>query len=168
MTLADIDRRIDDLKAEAQQIQEVYRKLAAFLHANAILPINNEIVGYLEYFIREEEMKQNSGDLNANVIKGLKTTMDQFKQEMQLFERTLQDRQTSIDQLDIPKPDQIFALVGTLYRLPINGKQIREQVNGIKLSQEKCGNERDVSVSLPNKAAVSKVMEQMRRVILER
>ena len=164
MTLADIDRLIDDLEGEAAKIRDVYRKLAGFLHANAILPINDEIVDYLKYFIREEEMKQSAGAHNTKVIESLKGTMDEFKHDMDLFKTTLKDQNTTTDQLDIPKPDEIFTLVGTLYRLPINGQQIREQVNGINAAQEKCGAGREVSVTLPGKAARSKVMTNMREI----
>jgi hypothetical protein len=164
MTLSDIDKRISDLRAEEREIQDVYRKLAGFLHANAILPINDEIVAYLEYFIREEQLKQSAGARNSEVITGLDTMMTEFKQEMELFKRTLQDQRNSANAMDIPQSEDIFTLVGTLYRLPINGRQIREQVNGIKISQERYGAKRENYVSLPRKADSSKVMIQMKEI----
>ncbi|CAF4234157.1 unnamed protein product, partial [Rotaria sordida] len=63
------------------------------------------------------------------------------------------------------KPDEIFPLVGTLYRLPINGSQIREQVNGLKLNQENLSAKREIFVQLPAKANSSKVMLQFKNII---
>ncbi|CAF1160764.1 unnamed protein product [Rotaria sp. Silwood1] len=68
MTLSDIDQRISDLRGEASKIQEVYKKVAIFLHANAIVATNDDILEYLQYFIREEQMKQSVGASNADVI----------------------------------------------------------------------------------------------------
>jgi hypothetical protein len=164
MTLTDIDKRISDLRAEEREIQNVYRKLAAFLYANSILPINDDIVAYLEYFIREEQMKQSAGARNTDVITGLETMMTDFKQEMELFKKTVEDQKDSANAMNIPKPEDIFDLVGTLYELPINGRQIQEQVNGIRISQEQYGAKGENYVSLPEKAAWSKVMIQMQEI----
>jgi hypothetical protein len=163
--LVDIDKRISDLRAEEKEIQDVYKKLAGFLHVNAILPINDDIVAYIEYFIREEQMKQSAGARNIEVIAGLRKMMNEFKEDMELLKKTLQDQRQTPDHMDIPKPEDIFTLVGTLYRLPINGKQIREQVNGIKISQEKSGAKRENYISLPSKAASSNVMIRMEDII---
>jgi hypothetical protein len=164
MILADIDKRITDLRAEEKEIQNVYRKLAGFLHANAILPINDDIVEYLKYFIREEQMKQSAGARNTEVIAGLRKMMTEFEEDIELLKKTLQDQKQTTNDMDIPKPEDIFTLVGTLYRLPINGKQIREQVNGIKISQERSGVNDENYISLPSKAASSNVMIRMEQI----
>ncbi len=168
MSLRDIDQRITDLREEERQIQDVYQKLAGFLHANSILPINDDILEYLRYFIREEQMKQGAGAHNNGVIAGLENMMAEFISNMERFRRTLKEQKESGSMRDVIEPEEIFTLVGTLYRLPITGQQIRRQVEGIKISQEKYGNQRENSVTLPAKAASSKVMIQMRKIISAR
>ncbi|CAF4719538.1 unnamed protein product, partial [Rotaria magnacalcarata] len=80
----DIDQRISDLRAEAAKIRDVYIKLAKFLHTNSIVPINNDIVEYLQYFIREEQMKQNAGAGNQELIAGLRKQLDEFTNNFEL------------------------------------------------------------------------------------
>ncbi|CAF3092698.1 unnamed protein product [Rotaria sp. Silwood2] len=165
VSLNDIDKRISDLRDEAAKIQDVYKQLAKFLHANSILPINDDILEYLQYFIREEQMKQSAGARNDEVIAGLRKTMDEFANNMELFKNAIREQQESEDMTDILNPEEIFDLVGTLYDLPINGKQIREQVDGIRFGQENCAVHRERNIQLPAKAASSKVMRDLKEIL---
>ena len=161
----DIDRRVNDLRNEAAQIQHVYGKLVEFLHANSILPINDDVVEYLRYFIREEQMKQSAGAQNQDVIIGLEKTMSEFTTNMELLRKTLaQQKQADGGGRDVIKPEKIFDLVGTLYKLPITGRQIQQQVEGIKLGQERYGSQQEILVKLPSKAASSRVMIQVQDI----
>ncbi len=164
LSLRDIDKRISDLREEQAKIQDVYRKLAEFLHANSILPINDDIVEYLRYFIREEQMKQSAGAYNTEIIAGLEKMMTEFTNDMELLRKILNEQKESGDIRNIIEPEKIFDLVGTLYQLPITGQQIQRQVEGIKISQERYGTQREIFVKLPGKAASSKVMVQMRKI----
>jgi hypothetical protein len=156
-SLADIDKRISDLREEKRIIEDVYKKLAKFLHANAILPINDDIIEYLRHFMREEEMNK-----NANVVQGLEQMMKDYQEEMDLFKETIKNDKNSANAKDVLQHDEIFPLVGTLYRLPINGQKIREQVQGLKITQQSISAQREIFVELPAKAASSQVMLQFR------
>jgi hypothetical protein len=165
LSLHEIDKRITDLRNEKRQIEEVYKKLAQFLHANAILPINDDLVDYLQYFIREEQMKQSSGADNRTLIARLEQMMTDYKNEMEFFKKTLEEQRANQEEIEVPKPEDVFTLVGTLFRLPINGKQIRAQVDGIKISQEKYSAQREIYVELPSKAASSNVMCKLKDIV---
>jgi hypothetical protein len=165
MSLTDIDKRIRDLREEAAKIQAVYRKLARFLYANAIIPINDAFAEYLQYFIREEQMKQNAGAHNSEVIDGLKKLMADFNNDMISFKNASEGQKKSANAADVLQYEEIFDLVSTLYQLPITGRQILEQVNGIKISQENNTMKRENFVKLPARADSSKVMRQLRDII---
>ncbi len=168
LSLHEIDKRISDLRKEKQQIEEVYKKLARFLHANSILPINDDFLDYLQYFIREEQMKQSSGAHNTKLIARLEEMMADYKNDMELFKKTLQDQRDNNEEIEVVQSEDVFNLVGTLYHLPINGKQIRAQVEGIKFSQEKYSAQREIYVELPAKAASSNVMCQLKDIVSKR
>jgi hypothetical protein len=161
-SLEDIDKRITDLRNEKLEIEDVYKKLSKFLHANAILPLNDEILEYLKHFIQEEQMKTNCGEQNNEIIKGLEQMIDDYKQEMELFKETIKNEIDPINSIDVLKSEDIFTLVGKLYRLPINGKAIREQVDGLRLTQENIERKRENYVKLPIKANDSNVMRQFK------
>ncbi len=161
ISLNEIDQHITDLRNEAEQIQSVYQKLAAFLYTHALLPVNDDLIEYLRYFIREEEIKKSAGADNADILEGLEKMLKEFTDEMELFKKTLQEQRNSGINVETIQPADIFPLVTTLYHLPINGQQIREQVAGIQRVQGSEGVRRETEVRLPAKAAKSKVMIQM-------
>ncbi|CAF1267994.1 unnamed protein product [Adineta steineri] len=165
MTLADIDRRITDLRNEESKIQDIYRKLVRFLHVNAILPVNDDFIEYLQYFIREEQMKQSAGAQNTEIIDSLERLKDDYNKEMGLYKKTLEEQKNSINTSQSVKPDEIFILVETLYELPITGKQIKQQVDGIRIGQTRSNAQRETFVELPTKAASSKVMLELKEII---
>ena len=131
-----IDKRIDDLRTEQVTILNIYNKLTKFLHINAIHPFNDDILDYLRLFIREEQMKNDSGVQNNAVIEGLVEITKEHEKEMRVFRKTLADDKDSVETTDILNTEDIFPLVGTLYRLSINGQQIREQVDNLKLIED--------------------------------
>ncbi|CAF3345741.1 unnamed protein product [Rotaria socialis] len=157
-SLSDIDKYITSLRNKQEQIKDVYKKLAKFLHANAILPLNEDILEYLQQFIHEEKMKNNAGARNADVIDALQKMVDDHKKEMELFKETIKNGRDRPNAKDVLQPAEIFPLVGTLYHLPINGKKIREQVDGLKLSQDNIKRDREIYLELPAQANSSKVM----------
>ncbi|CAF1157636.1 unnamed protein product [Rotaria sordida] len=164
-SLSDIDKRISDLKDEKSKIEDVYKKLSKFLHANAILPLNDDILEYLRLFIKEEQMKKSAGNQNNDVIQGLEQMMKDYEEEINLFKKTIENEKDRSNAKDVLKPDEIFPLVGSLYRLPINGKKIREQVDGLKISQNNISSKREVFVELPVKANSSTIMRQFQNII---
>ncbi|CAF2630171.1 unnamed protein product [Rotaria sp. Silwood2] len=164
-SLSDINQRLSDLRFEKAEIENVYKKLAKFLHANSILPLNDDILEYLKHFIQEEQMKRNSGDQNNDIIHNLEQIMKNYEEDINLFKEAIKNDKDPSNRKDVLKPNEIFSLVGTLYRLPINGSQIREQVNGLKLTQENLSTKREIIVRLPAKANSSKVMLQFQQII---
>ena len=168
LSLGDIDKRICDLRKEKRQIEDVYKQLVRSLHANAILPINDDFPEYVRYFIREEQMKQNAGVHNTELISNLKEMMADYTKEMELFKKTLEEQSDAHEQADVLLSEDVFTLVGILYHLPINGQQIRDQVNGIQINQGTHSTEREKYVELPAKAASSALMLQLQRIISSR
>ncbi|CAF1400318.1 unnamed protein product [Rotaria sordida] len=55
--------------------------------------------------------------------------------------------------------------IGSVYRLPMNGKKIREQVNASKISQTDISLEQDVFAELSAKANSSTIMHQFKSII---
>ncbi len=66
-----IGKRIKDLKEEQEAIIKVYTQLTEFVRANALNPVNDDILEYIQHFIREEQIKKNSVAQNDGVIAGL-------------------------------------------------------------------------------------------------
>jgi hypothetical protein len=97
---------------------------------------------------------------NTDVVQGIEKMMKDYEEEMNLFKQSIQNDKDSANSQDVLKPDEIFPLVGTLYRLPINGQKIREQVNGLQITQNNISAHREIFVELPAKANSSQVMLQ--------
>lgn len=164
-SLSDIDQRVSDLREEKRKIEDVYKKLSKFLCANAILPLNDDILEYLKHFLKEEQMKGTSGRQNNDIIQGIEKMMNDYEEEMKLFKETIKNDKDPSNSKDVVKSDEIFTLVGTLYRLPINGAKIREQVQGLQMTHANISAQRELFVELPSKANSSIVMLQFQDFI---
>ena len=166
LSLNDIDRRISALRREAQHIQDVYKQLAEFLHSNAMLPFNDALVDYLQYFIQEEQTKQKSNADNGEVIGNLERMKEDFKEHIELIKSSLAEKK-NVDAQNRSKlqPEDISRLIQSLYDLPITGKQIREQVEGILIGHDAAVNRQEHYVELPIKAETSNVMEALMAIL---
>ncbi|CAF3898573.1 unnamed protein product [Rotaria sp. Silwood2] len=152
-----VQDRIDNLQSEQAIINDVYMKLLKFLYINAIHPCNDDIVEYLKLFIREEEIKRNKGIQNDYVIDNLTKIMTKYKNSIDVLKRNLA-KQDSVDEKDVLKAEEVFIQVGSLYHLSINGQQLRDQVNILKVVEEQGVKQREKRIRLPAKAAMSRMM----------
>jgi hypothetical protein len=107
-------------------------------------------------------MKQNAGAHNAELIASLLRMMTNFTSNLKVYEKTLQYPRDSVNTPKVLQPEEVIALVATLYQLPINGQQFHQQVEGIIINQEKHCAQREIYVDLPPKAASSKIMLQFK------
>jgi hypothetical protein len=162
-----IDQRIKDLKAEEEEIIKVCTQLTQFLRANALNPVNDDILEYIQHFIREEQIKRSSGAQNDAVIDGLKKLLADYTHEMSILQKAMETTQATnpSDLTNAITYDEIFLLVGKLYRLPINGAKIREQIEQIKIVQQKFSRNREQTVNLPSEADSSSVMADLRLIL---
>ena len=69
------------------------------------------------------------------------------------------------NQTNTLQPEEIFTLVGTLYRLSINGAKIRAQVDELKRVQHKFSRNREQVVNLPSEADSSSVMADLKHIL---
>jgi hypothetical protein len=166
-----IEKRIKDLTDEQEQITKVCAQLTQFLQANALNPVNDDILEYIQHFIREEQLKKNAGAQNDGVIAGLIKLLEDYKREMNILQQAIKLNQTSLatDSLErakILQPEEIFLLVGTLYHLPINGANIRAQVDELKSVQQKFSRNREQTVNLPAEANSSSVMDDLKKILI--
>lgn len=125
-----IDQRITALRNEEKQIQEICAQLCVYLKANAITPFNDDMVEYLRHFVSEEKQKSDSNASNMRLIRNLEESIEKHVEMVNIFSESIQA--TIRDQSDFPKIEKIFDLVQELYKLPINGRFIQEQIEGTK------------------------------------
>ena len=163
--LNDIDQLITALREEQAKIQDVYKKMAQFLCVHSLLPINNDYIAYLQYFIQEERGKRINNAGNTEVTANLEKMIADYTSEMEAFKKIVQEQKAAAQEIPTLTPEEVFKLSGDLYHLPINGKQIRAQVNSIRMGQEKTTNKREKLIELPARAAKSIVMLRLRGIV---
>ncbi|CAF4262453.1 unnamed protein product [Rotaria sordida] len=166
--LTSIDKHIAALREEENSILEVCGKLSQFLKKNSITPYNDEILGYIRYFISEEEMKRDAGAKNEDVIQGLKNMIRQYENEQKLFNAVPNENTSSMDLKIIHNEyelEDIFGLVGKLYKLPINGSSIQQQVKELKENQWVANEKREHFVEVPFHANSSTIMQQLKNIV---
>ncbi|UJR32384.1 hypothetical protein I4U23_019846 [Adineta vaga] len=132
-----IDQHIRNLKKEQAHIEDTYKKLTQFLYIHAIHPMDDDFVRYLRLFIQEEEMKKSQGAENDQIIEGLQKIMLTYEENMNAFIKTITHENNSRESNDVSNVEKTFVLLGTLYRLPINGQQIRQEVELLKVTEDR-------------------------------
>ena len=156
--LTDVDQWITSLKEESRQIQDIYKRCATFLQANAIIPVNHAYVDYVKYFIEEEESKNQAGAQNQETINNLKKIVEEFKEHITNFTEIIRQNPNN-DDTDLTV-QQTLALTEVLYSQPITGVFIREQVEAIGQGERRLADRREIIVRFPAQAASSNIMRE--------
>ena len=152
---ATVNERIERLKDEQRKMLAEYTKLSQFLHKHALIPYNDDIVGYFKLFIDQEKKKHMISNDRTSVIEGLEEAMERYKNEMALFKNTMQ---SGAQQSAVPTLTDIRSMVEKLYQLPINGQKIRDQVEGVKQSQVTHVRDHEKMITLPRSTDQSEVL----------
>jgi hypothetical protein len=160
--LSCINHRIDQLKKEQEIIRHICAKLTIFLRTSSINPTNDNVIEYINLFIREEKQKRSAGDDNDQVIQGLENIIKEYQNEIQLFQ-THVDNET--DRSDIPTIEEIFVFKCQLCELPITGRYVTQQIESLILNQINMIDQREEYIQLPNVAQFSVNMQQLRQVV---
>jgi hypothetical protein len=100
-------------------------------------------------------MKKSVGANNKDVIQGLQKMIEEYEYIEKIFYTTTYNGYEN-------EPEDIFGLVGKLYRLPINGPSIREQVERLKQKQLQVNQKKEHFVQIPFNANSSKVMQRLK------
>lgn len=162
-----VDQRLKSLKAEKDAILEVCSKLAYFIRMNSINPVNDDILAYIQHFIREEKQKRNAGAKNDEIIMGLEKLEEDYRKEIETMKELIKTSQNnSAAAKNAITPGKIFDLVHELYHLPLYGKKIREQVQQVKLVQQNATRNRENMVNLSATAESSPVMIKLRKILV--
>lgn len=158
-----IDKRIADLRKEETAIRKTCVKLTLFLKANAITPFNDDMLEYLNHFIREEKQKQGEGKNNDEIIRGLEKMVADYTTEVNLFVDNMASTRDKLD--NTVEIEQIFTLVEQLYQLPINGKFIKDQITKMNAGRAQAATTEEHHVTLPGEAQAPQILRDLRETI---
>lgn len=158
-----IDQRITSLRREADQMRKICVELSAFLKANSITLSNDDLFEYLHHQLNEEKEKRRINVADEAVIRNLEKMIEDYQAELKLLKEP-----TKIESKDLfhhdDRIEKIFALVKQLYDLPINGKSIKEQVEGIEEGQLLDIEAQELFVDLRGNRTTSKVLSNLERL----
>ncbi|CAF4030182.1 unnamed protein product [Rotaria sp. Silwood1] len=161
-----IEQRIKKLTDEKNTILAVCSKLAHFLQSNSLNPVNDDIMDYIQHFIREERTKNSNGAQNNDIIDGLEKLVIDYRNEIDLLQSLIKTNETNPSKLtSIIQSKEIFDHVRTLYQLPIYGVKIRQQVEQVKHVQLRARGDREHIIELPATAETSITMIGLRKIL---
>ena len=159
-----IDIFIKKLDAEKKAIIKVCSQIAYFIQKNSLVPINNDVLEYIDHFIREEQQKKAAGAINDDIITELENLKKDYQEEKDCFKAAMENSQSATsDPNNVITPQKVFMLVETLYNLPINGRKIKSQVEHLERVQQKVRYDREKTVSLTGNTACSTMMSNLQK-----
>lgn len=158
-----IDKHIENLRYEENAIKEVYRSLTLFIYQNALVPINDSVVDYLKYFLKEAENKKTNDENNKKEIQRLKDLINEYNSVFTSMRAIFEENAHNHDENFTP--ENMVRKVEELYELPIMGRQFREQLESITLKQHDDNNDREIHIELPAKSSQTKTMKVLHEVM---
>ena len=126
-----IDQRITHLRREMNEIRQICAKLSGFIKTNSMTVLNDDLIEYLELPLNEEKQKRSANKKNDDVIENLEQMVKEHKKAMKIYSEAVRPKDVTVHQ-DSNQIETVFDLVKQLYRLPINGKSIEEQVQMVE------------------------------------
>ena len=118
-----VNQRSQSLQSEKEAILGFCGQLSHFTRTHSMNPVNDNILEYIQHFIREEKQKKNGGAKNDDVIAKLEKLEGDYRKEMEVIKQLMNGTQNQSSSTITPQ--KIFDLVRDLYHLPLYGKKIR-------------------------------------------
>ncbi|CAF3355793.1 unnamed protein product [Rotaria socialis] len=160
--ISSIDRRIHELKQEEQIILHICTNLTLFLRMSSINPIDEDIVEYINHFIREEKEKGIAGDKNEEIIHRLECLIAEYRAAFNLINSNVINE---TDRSYTPTIEEIFTCKLQLFELPITGKYIEDQVESLNSNQMNLAAQREHYIDLPQSAKSSSTMKVLKKLL---
>jgi len=123
-----LDVKIGELQREHDDLIKMSAEFGAFLKKNAIIPYNDSVADYLDYFITEEA-KKNSLIRDENKIIKLTESRERYMQEKKILDQVLDGE---IKTGSIPSPEELKGLIQKMFKMKHFGKDIRQVFEGIE------------------------------------
>ena len=156
-----IDRRIELLKQEQEIIRHICAKLRLFLTVSSINPTNDDVIEYINHFVREENDKKEAGGDNQKVIDGLEKLIQEYQEEIKLLKSNVHDNS---DSSQTPTIEEIFVFKLQLFELPIAGKYIKDQVESLKFNQMNIAEQQEY-IDIPISADFTDTMQELKKIL---
>ena len=163
-----IDQRIADLRKEEKQIRDICVQLAGFLKENSILPFNDDLVEYFRHFLEEEKQKRATNRGDSDLIRGLEAAIEAYQRDLELFSKSIGTLASKEEFVPPSKIEEVFDLVAQLYKLPINGNFIREQMTKMKRAQMEEVQNNETQIDLLITADSPQVLADLKNLLDER
>lgn len=140
--IASREKLIKEYRAEQQEIEKANVKFGFYLKQNSITPYNDARLAYLEHLIKQEENKLHASTASGyvhdedmrrrtqEVINALEQSRHQYIEYEKILKNAMDHDGNSVD-LPLKGPEDVQALVKTLYGLKHFGKSLRDNKDGI-------------------------------------
>lgn len=143
VAIASREKLITEYRDEQQKIEKANAKFGFYLRQNSITPYNDARLAYLDHLIKQEENKLHaskfvgSNDYDEDmrrrtqeVIDALEQSRRQYIEYIKILDHAMEHDGSGDDQ-PLRGPEDVCALVNTLYDLEHFGKSLRDNKDGI-------------------------------------
>lgn len=163
-----IDQRIADLRKEEKQIRDICVQLAGFVKENSIIPFNDDLIEYYRHFLEEEKVTQQTNRGNMDLIRGLEAAIEAYQRDLELFSKSIDTLASKDDFVAPEKIERVFDLVAELYKLPINGNFISDQMTKLKRAQVQEVENKEARVDMLITADSPQVLAELKTLLNEK
>merc|ERR1712037_508899 len=129
--------------------KELDDKIGEFLKKNAIIPYNDAVADYLDFYINEEAQKDGRVR-DSSKIEKLRRSKASYEQERTILDKTLSGELKAAGK--IPTTEEVKGMIDSLFKLKHFGKDINGVFNSLEKGEKLHRNFNQVNVnSLANR-----------------
>ena len=129
--LTQYEQRIAEYKREREMIRDAVAKFGVFLRKYSLAPYNDALIAYLDYLIKEEQVKVQAGG-NDKRLRSLTEERHKHTEAIEVIMRTMNSK-ASWDNL---RREAIDRLVEQLYNLKHFGTTLKNMKQGIATAHQ--------------------------------
>ena len=129
----ELDDKIGEFQKEHDDILQMSAQFGAFLKKNAIIPYNDAVADYLDFYINEEAQKDDRVR-NSFKIEKLRRSKASYEQERTILDKTLSGELKAAGR--IPTTEEVKGMIDSLFKLKHFGKGIKGVFNSLEKGEK--------------------------------
>ena len=157
------EQRIKEYEQERNTIRDAAAKFGVYLRKNSLAPYNDALIAYLDYLIKEEQVKVQVGSSD----KRLQSLLEERRKHQEAIEVITRNQNSNVNTREL-SDDRIKQKIQDLYHLKHFGAILKNMQQGIAMAHEATYRERPYTVRRRNARMIVQVRNRTQELMPQR
>jgi GTPase SAR1 family protein len=139
----ELDDKVNQFKKEHDNILQMSAQFGAYLKKNAIIPYNDAVADYLDFYINEEAQKD-AKLRDASKLQKMRDSKANYEQQKSILDEALKEEVASDK---IPSTEEVKVMTEKLFKMDHFGRDIKKVFTAIDTEAKNTNSFKQVNVS---------------------